>query len=111
MTLPDFIYDFFLKIQSGILSPLIKGLTYIAPFVCILGLIACVIWVIFAGRKGPAVFSLVIIIFVNIVIGSFPTVMQLVTDWFSVENTVDISSANEALNQGLSDASTTIQGL
>lgn len=111
MSLPDYIYDFFVKINTGILSPLLKGLTYILPMLLILALVAGIIWLLFASRKGPAIFFVLVLLLANAGFGSLPKMVNVFNDWFGVSGTVDVTSATETYNNGFQEGANSVQGL
>lgn len=110
MTLPEFITDFFTKIETGILSPVLSGITYIAPLLLTIMLIGSFIWIFFASRKGPAVGTFIGLLAVYIYFGMLPDLVSLLVSWFAPNSTVDLSSATNAYNDGLQNGYNAIQG-
>lgn len=110
MTLPEHIYDFFVKINTGILQPILSGLAYILPVIMLVALIASVIWLIFASRKGPAIAFTLVLLIGNAYLNTLPTTVTLFNEWFGGNQTVDLSSATEAYNKGAQEGNAAIQG-
>lgn len=110
MTLPDYIYDFFVKINTGILSPILSGLAYILPIILLIALMGSVIWIIFATRKAPAVAFTFLLLIGNAYLHTLPTALTLFNDWFNGSSTVDLSSATEAYNEGIQEGYSALEG-
>ena len=110
MTLPDYIYNFFVKLQTGILSPILSGIAYILPFILLIALFCSVIWVIFAQRKMPAIGFMIVLLIANAYFQTLPTVINLFNEWFGGNATVDLSSATESYNTGVQEGYNAMSG-
>lgn len=110
MTLPEYIYDFFVKINTGILSPILSGLAYIFPLIMLIALICSILWLIFASRKGPAIAFTVVLLIGNAYLNTLPTAVTLFNEWFGGNATVDLSSATDAYNQGVQEGYSALEG-
>lgn len=101
MTLPEMITDFFQKVQSGIIDPLINGLYFLMPGFLVLALIVAVLTLIFAQRASAKIGAIAMVIVLAAVIPSIPELMNAFMSWFGGSGSVDVSSATDAAQQGL----------
>ena len=110
MQLPDFIYNFFEKLGTGVFSPILQGLAYIAPLLFTIMLAVSFIWLLFASRKGPAFGTFLLLLCIYIYFGMLPELLNMIQNWFVPNSSVDLSSATESFNQGLQQGSELAQG-
>lgn len=110
MQLPDYIYNFFVKINTGILSPVLSGISYLLPMIMLLALVCSIIWVIFSNRKSVAIGFMLVLLVANFALNTLPQAIQLISDWFGSNSTVDLSSAQDSFNKGLQDGNSAVQG-
>lgn len=101
MTLPEMITDFFSKIQSGILDPLIGGLYYLLPGLLVLALVAAVAMLIFAQRMSTKIGAVVTIMVIAAIMPQIPDVINAFMSWFGGSGNVDLGSATDAAKEGI----------